>query len=549
MGRWLATALVLLTALGAADASRAAWQSPGTGGQSVRAITLGSGNQPAGSVTGRSVALGWSATTLPGGSPVTGYTVRRYSLAGVLQSIASGCSGTVSATSCTEPSVPPGVWRYTVQPRQGNWIGSEGPQSTSVTIAGPSVSVVSGSPAGSLPATITTALAGFAPGQTVSYRLDDASTGTALTGSTVPATILIGGTAAGTVTIPAGTAGGSHTLYAIGSGGDVASAPISVDSSVTTGAWRIDDAADGSVEDASAEPAFAGDSRMLPTGRWSSAFSTARYLDFDMANPLPPGQTVTGASFAFRFAAESAGQTACFHIEVRRASTGAVLGTHGSAAAPLGCVTGTGMQSFTTAVPSITTSDLAGDARVRVYVSQSGSRSISVDLATLTGSAALTPFTLHARGWTDAASGTPATTAMPLAAADGNAYQTSGNWPTAFAASQFVEAGFPAYVPAGATVRSASLRHVWRPARSGATGCWYFETYAGGTLIGTHGSAANPVSCSSSTAYVTDTVALPEVSTPARANGLTVRIYGRVTGAANRRTDHDAVELSVGYGQ
>jgi hypothetical protein len=549
MGRRLATALALLTVLGAADASRAAWQSPGTGGQSARAVTLGSGNQPAGSVTGRSVALSWSATTLPGGSPVAGYTVRRYSTGGVLQSTASGCSGTVAGTSCTEPSVPPGVWRYTVQPRQGNWTGTESPQSTGITIAGPSLSVVSGSPAGSLPATITAALAGFAPGQAVSYRLDDASTGTVLTASTVPSTIPLGGTAVATVTIPAGTAGGSHTLYAVGSGGEVAGAPVSVDSSVTTGAWAIADAADGSVEDASAETAFAGDSRTLGTGRWSNAFTSARYLDFDMANPLPPGQTVTGASFAFRFAAESSGHTACFHLEVRRASTGAVLGTHGSAGSPLGCVTGTGMQTFTTAVPSIATSDLAGDARLRVYVSQSGSRTIDVDLATLTGSAGLAPFTLHARSWTDAAGGSPASTAAPLAAEDGSAYTTASNWPTDFAAGQWLDVDFPAYVPPGASVRGVSLRHVWRPARSGNSGCWYFETYAGGTLIGTHGSAAAPVSCSSAGSYVTDAVALPEVNTPGRANSLKVRIYGRVTGPANRRTDHDATELSIGYGQ
>jgi hypothetical protein len=549
MTRRVATALVLLTALGAPDASRAAWQSPGTGGQFARAITLGSGAQPSGSVTGRSVTVSWSATALPGGASVSGYTIRRYSTGGTLQSIGSACSGTVSATSCTEASVPPGTWRYSVQPRHGNWIGTEGAQSTTVTVAGPGVSIVSGSPASFLPATVSASLSGYAPGQTLTYRLDNATSGTLLSASTAPSPIPANGSATATVTIPAGTAGGSHTLYAIGSSGDVASAPISIDSTVTTGAWEISDAADGSAADFSAEPAFAGDSRTFPTGRWTNGYSTTRYLDFDMANPLPPGQSVTGATFAFRFAAEAAGQTACFYLEARRASTGAVLGTHGSAATPAGCVTGTGMQSFTTALPEITSSDLAGDARMRVFVSQSGSRSISFDLATLSGSTALTPFTLHAVNWTDAADGSPATTTVPLAAEDGTAYGTDGNWPQAFAATQFLEVGFPAYVPGGATVRGASFRHVWRPSRSGATGCWYFETYAGGTLIGTHGSAVAPVSCSSVSTYVTDTVSLPEVNTPARANDLTIRIYGRVTGAANRRTDHDATELSVTYGE
>ena len=541
--------MVLLTALGAADASRAAWQSPGSGGQSVRAITLGSGNQPSGSVTARSVALSWSATSLPGGAPVAGYTVRRYSTGGVLQSIGSSCSGTVATTSCTESSVPPGSWRYTVQPRQGNWTGGESPQSATITVAGPSLSVTSGSPAGSLPATVAGSLAGFAAGQTVTYRLDDASTGTLLSGTTTPSPIGSAGTATATVTIPAGTATGPHTLYAVGSGGDVAGASISIDSTVTTGAWQIADAVDGSSEDASAEAAFAGDSRALVTGRWANAFSTSRYADFDMANPLPSGQAVSGASFALRLAAESAGQTACFYFEVRRASTGAVLATHGGPGSPVGCVTGTGMQSFATAVPSISTTDLAGDARLRVYVSQSGSRSTSIDLATLTGTAALVPFTLHARAWTDAATGSPSSAAVPLATEDGSAYTTASNWPTDFAAGQWLEVAFPAYLPPGASVRNAALRHVWRPARSGNTGCWYFETYAGGTLIGVHGSAAAPISCSSSGTFVTDTVALPEVNTAARANTLQIRIYGRVTGPSNRRTEHDATELSIGYGE
>jgi hypothetical protein len=549
LGRLLPAALVLLTALGAPDASRAAWQSPGTGAEAAKAITLGSGSTPAAVVSNRSVALSWSAASLPGGGAVTGYTVRRYTSAGVLQSIGSACSGTIAATSCTEASVPPGSWRYSIQPRQGNWSGAEGSLSAVATVAGPSLAIASGSPVGTTPATVGATLAGFAPGQTLTYRLDNAATGTLLTATTTPTPIPSGGGASATITIPAGTTGGLHTIHAIGSTGDTASASVSVDSTVTTGAWRITDASSGVAADASAEPAFAGDSLTARTGRWTNAFSSTRYLEMDLANPLPLGQAVSGATFAFRFAPEAAAHTACFYFEVRRISTGAVLATHGSAGGPVGCVTGTTQQSFSTALPELTTSDLADDARVRVYVSQSGSRTIFVDLATISGTAGLTPFTQYPVSWTDASTGTPATIAFPLAAEDATPYESVGSWGTAFSATQYLEVGFPAYVPAGATVRTATLRHVWRPTSSGKTVCWYAETWAGGSLLATHGSALAPISCRTGAAYSVETLNLPEVNTPARANGLTVRMYVRVTtGGGTRTSQHDATELSVRYG-
>jgi hypothetical protein len=548
MGRLLPAALVLLAALGAPDASRAAWQSPGAGAQAAKAITLGSGNTPAASVSNRSVALSWSATSLPGGGPVGGYTVRRYSAAGVLQSIGSGCSGTIGSTSCTETGVPGGSWRYTVTPRQGNWSGVESSQSSAVTVAAPSLTVNSGSPLASVPGTVNVTLAAYASGQTLTYRLDNATTGTLLSATTTPSTIPAGGGATAAVTIPAGTTGGTHTIYAIGSAGDVTSATISVDSTVTTGAWKIGDLTGAGLLDVSAEPAYAGDSRTVETARWSSAFAATRYVELAYAGPLPAGKAVTGAAFDFRFAGERAGQTACFYFDVRRVSTGAVLATHGSSASPVGCVTGTALQSFSTPLPEVATSDLADDLAVRVYANQSGNRAITVDLATLSGTAGLTPFALHARTFVDAADATPATTTYALAAEDANAYLVDTAWPTAFSTARYMDVTFPAYVPATATVKSATLRHVQRPVNAAATACWYFEVRSGGAVIATHGSAAAPVSCVTGASFTPDSVPLAGVNTPARANDLTVRIYESVNGAANRRTEHDAVELSVRYG-
>jgi hypothetical protein len=505
------------------------------------------GSKPAGAVANRSVTVSWSAVSLPGGAAGS-YTVRRYTTGGALQSIGASCSGAVAATSCVETAVPPGTWRYTVAPRVGNWVGAEGALSDPVAVAAASASITSGSPIATLPSTLGVSLAGFASGQTVTYRLDDPVGGTLLSGTTVPSTIPAGGGATASVTIPTGTSGGSHTLYAVGTSGDVASAAFTVDTTVSVGAWSLGDASSGIAADASAEPAFAGDGLVFRTARFDNAFATGRYLDFDMAAPLPAGQAVTGATFNLRYAAQAGGQTACFFLELRRASTGAVLSTHGSSGSPLGCVTGTSQQTFATALPALTTSALANDVRVRVFVSQSASRAIDVDLATLSGSAALAPFTVHAAGWTDAADTSPATTVWPLAAQDGAVYETAANWTTAFDAARRVDVKFPAHVPAGATVRGATFKHVWQTRTSGLTACWYAETWSGGALIGSHGSAAAPISCRAMTGAVTDTLTLPEVNTPARANDLTVRIYVRVTSGVNRRTHHDLTELSVTYG-
>ena len=548
MGRLLAVGLVLLTALGAPDASRAAWQSPGSGAQAARAITLPTAGTPSASASAREVTVSWPASTLPGGAPVGGYVVRRYSTSGALQTTGSGCSGTIAATSCTESSVPPGTWRYAIAVRQGNWTGPEGAQSAAVTVSPATVTVLTGSPAASLPATLTATLANFTPGQTLTYRLDDPTTGTLLSATTVPATFPLTGTATGTITIPAGTSGGPHTLYAIGSGGEVASAPISVDETLTTSAWSVADSSSGAAANRSSGPAFA-DGVVMLTGNWAATFSTARYVEYDLNAPLRAGVAVSGATFNFRRAASAAGQTECFYFEVRRASTGAVLATHGSAGTPLACVTGTGQTTVSTPIPSVTTSGGANDLRIRVYERESAAGRTSIDLATVTGSTSLGSFTLYPRREVDASTGVANALSWSLFAQDATAFAVNTNWANTFSATRYLELGFPAYVPASLSVRSASFRHSFRPLNAANTECWYAEVYSGGALIGTHGSATLPISCATGTGWTTDVVPLAEVTTAARANDLKVRIYVRNSGAGNRRTEHDLGELTVRYGE
>jgi hypothetical protein len=86
------------------------------------------GNTPTlGGVSGSDVTLNWAAATTAGGSAVGGYTVSRYSVStgGTPTAATGGCSGTVTALTCTEQSVPDGTWYYTVTPKIALWAGAE----------------------------------------------------------------------------------------------------------------------------------------------------------------------------------------------------------------------------------------------------------------------------------------------------------------------------------------------------------------------------------------------------------------------------------------
>ncbi|MEA2373773.1 MAG: hypothetical protein QOD53_236 [Thermoleophilaceae bacterium] len=529
-------------------AAQAAWTGSGTGGQNAKAITLPVGNQPSVSVTGRNVTVSWSASTLPGGSPVSGYVIKRYDGSGNAQTIGSGCSGTVSALTCTETAVPSGTWKYTVAVQQGNWTGAESAQSAGAAVGSPSLSFSSSTTLTSLPTTLNGTIADFVGGQTATFRLDNSSTGTILSGTLSPTPVPSGGGSNVTVTVPAGTANGAHTVYAVGSSGDVASAAItvSVTYTMTSSTWLLGDASSGTEGNTSAQPAFA-DARTFPTGNWPSAFNTSNYIEFDQNASLPAGFAVTGGSFNFKFAAAASGETACFWFEVRRASTGAVVGTHGSTASPAGCVTGTTLTTVNTSLPELNTTDLANDNRIRVYGRESAAKPFTIDLATVSGSTPTTAFTLYTNSYTDAANGTASTYPWGLTGSGGGIYTSSGSWANAFSTTRYLKQTFPAYIPAAATVTGATVKEAYRSTTSGKTACWYFEVYSGATLIGTHGSSAAPVSCNSTTAYTTDSVPLPEVNTPARANGLIVKMYMSISGGGARTSDHDLAQLVITY--
>ena len=223
LGLGVAVALTLATAASAG----ASWSGDSPGDARARATSLEPGNTPSVSVSGRDATVSWNPSSIAGGPAATSYVVKRYNGSGQQQTIGAGCSGSVTATSCTENAVPSGSWRYSVTPRFANWTGAESAQSSSATVGAPSLSV-SPTTVTSLPNTLSGQIQNFVSGQSVTFRLDDPTSGQLLTGSITPSSVPANGSASVSVTLPSGISNGSHTIYAIGNQGDQASASVTV---------------------------------------------------------------------------------------------------------------------------------------------------------------------------------------------------------------------------------------------------------------------------------------------------------------------------------
>ena len=238
---------------------------------------------------------------------------------------------------------------------------------------------------------------------------------------------------------------------------------------------------------------------------------------------------------------------ACFYFEVRRASTGAVLGTYGSSGSPVACSTGATQTVSTTDISAqVTNTTIANDLRIRVLGVETGAKAWKVESATVTGATTLGNYTLYPNTLVDSADSTPASTVWgPATAGDGATFQTQG-WPTGFNTGRLLTLTLPAEIPAGATITSASFIHSYRPVTVGDNACWYFEVYNGATLIGTHGSTASPVSCNNTGTFATDTVSVPEVDTVAEANNAVVKIYMKIS-TNKGKTLHDRATLTISY--
>ena len=242
--RWIPLLVALLT-FALHSGALASWLALGVGSGGAQADSIPKPSAPSASVSGRNVTVTWTAVKFAKGTNVSGYTVARYGADGSAQTIKTNCQGTITTLTCTERAVPSGSWTYAVKGLQGAWSGSESDKSTAVTVGSPSMSITSGTPVNSLPATLGGSLSNFVTGQTVTFRLDSQG-GSTLTGSISPNPIPENGSSTFSVTIPAGTSQGAHTLFAVGSSGDVASASFSVASGPTPTSLRINDGGGGS---------------------------------------------------------------------------------------------------------------------------------------------------------------------------------------------------------------------------------------------------------------------------------------------------------------
>ena len=192
--------------------------------------SVGAGQTPAATVSGRDVSLSWGSAT-----NAASYTIARTNVSpGTLSTTLGGtCSGSVAATSCSDPGLPENgssatTWTYTDTPFDHLWQGPASSASSLVSIAGPTLSLGSTSftaDGGSTSATV----ANFFDSEGVTYCVDQStscSAGNTLGTDTVPAT---GGTkSTASITIPAALSVGSHTVYAIGSAGSLPSVGITI---------------------------------------------------------------------------------------------------------------------------------------------------------------------------------------------------------------------------------------------------------------------------------------------------------------------------------
>ncbi|WP_285248483.1 Ig-like domain-containing protein [Pseudarthrobacter sp. efr-133-R2A-89] len=127
---WIVTALLLL--LGTGTAAYAFWaSSTSSSNAAATADMLSPGSKPAVTAAGSALTVTWAGGTTVKGRAATGYTVARYSAAtgGTATPATGGCAGTVTTLTCTEQSVPGGIWYYTVTPAIALWTGAESPRS------------------------------------------------------------------------------------------------------------------------------------------------------------------------------------------------------------------------------------------------------------------------------------------------------------------------------------------------------------------------------------------------------------------------------------
>ena len=142
---------------------------------------------------------------------------------------------------------------------------------------------------------------------------------------------------------------------------------------------------------------------------------------------------------------------------------------------------------------------------------------------------------ISARDLRDASSGSEANKSDPLSYV-GDALTTTSAGNMVSGSNTYLEFTMSSHLPAGRSVTGAQFK--FSLASQGGPGsgnaCFWFEVRSGGSVIGTHGSYASSIGCSSGNTLAEFDTSISEVSTTDIANGLVVRAYAWETSGAKK---------------
>jgi hypothetical protein len=310
-------------------------------------------------------------------------------------------------------------------------------------------------------------------------------------------------------------------------------------------AWDVRDSSSGTESNQSSPFGFTDDNRTDVSDNWTNgnSYNTNNFVEFDFNNPLPGGRAVSSVELRFRYATTGS-NTACFYYDVRKASDNSVLATYGGTGNDQGCVTGTTLTTHIKSIPILTTTDEANDLRIRIYVRRPGSSTITIDRAVVSVPFTYATVLLYPTKHIDRADGSNSTTWWGPALLDDNSYQSTNTFSSSFASDRYVTFKFPSTVPSTATITSASVDLAYRRQTNG-NACIYFEVLNGSAVAETHGSTGSPFCNSTGNFTPILTEALTSVTTPGKANNLSLKIYGRTSNG--RRIQWDLVRLNTNW--
>jgi hypothetical protein len=155
---------------------------------------------------------------------------------------------------------------------------------------------------------------------------------------------------------------------------------------------------------------------------------------------------------------------------------------------------------------------------------------------------------LAAQDLRDASSGAEANKFDPFSfAADSLTTASSGN--VASGSNAYFEFTLGSQLPAGLSVSAVTFK--FSLASNGGVGsgngCFWFDVRSGGSVIGTHGSYASSIGCSTTTTLKEFDTSIPEVTTTDQMNGLVIRAYAWDTGGKKVKVDLATVTGSTSY--